>query len=236
MPKGTEIRLLADGDFPPFSFSAGDGRATGLAVDLAQAACAEIKVACRVVLKPFGDLLGALARGEGEAIISGPRLSATALENADPTRPFYRALGRFAARRDTALILSDPRSLAGQRIGAVRGTSHAAWLERYYAGSTIALFDGEPAARAALKAGQLDALFGDGLRLAYWVEGQASGGCCKLIDAGYNDPDYFSQAMVFLVRRDAAALRQALDYALDRMQTMGTFAEIFRRYVPSSPW
>lgn len=236
LPAGTEIRLLADSDFPPFSFVTADGRAAGIAVDLAQAACAEIRAQCRIALKPFDDLMAALARAEGDAVIAGPRLSAEVAEAADPTRPIYRATARFAARRDSPLTLTDAKLLETQRIGAVRGTSHAAWLGRYYARAALTLFDTDRAAREALKAGQLDLLFGDALRLTYWIEGEASKRCCKLVGGGYNDPRFFSQAMVFLFRRDKPALRQALDYGLDRMQASGTFAEIVRRYVPASPW
>ena len=48
--------LLADADFPPFSFASQTGSAAGLAVELAIAACAEARLHCSVKLRPFGEL------------------------------------------------------------------------------------------------------------------------------------------------------------------------------------
>ena len=47
------IRLLTDRDFPPFSYETPDGKTAGVSVDLALAACAELKANCAVVAKAF---------------------------------------------------------------------------------------------------------------------------------------------------------------------------------------
>jgi polar amino acid transport system substrate-binding protein len=231
-----EVRLLADADFPPFSYDAGQGKVAGIAVDLALAACTELRLRCRIVPKPWAELLPALGRDDGDVVIAGPRLNEALLESADPTRPFYRAIGHFIAKRGDDLTATDPVTLSGKRIGVRKETSHAAWLAEFYTGSEITLFDSDKAARDAMLAGQIDLLFGDALSLIYWVKGQASRDCCKLIGAGYSDPASISPPMVFLVRRDKPVLRQAFDYGLDRMQSTGVFAAVFRRYVPLSPW
>ncbi|HRA95279.1 MAG TPA: transporter substrate-binding domain-containing protein, partial [Aestuariivirga sp.] len=54
------IRLLTDRDFPPFSYETPEGKAAGVSVDLALAACAELKANCTVVAKPFNALFPAL--------------------------------------------------------------------------------------------------------------------------------------------------------------------------------
>ena len=46
------VRLLADADFPPFSFAAQGGGPSGLGVELALAACVEARLSCEVVLLP----------------------------------------------------------------------------------------------------------------------------------------------------------------------------------------
>ena len=47
------IRLLTDRDFPPFSYETPEGTAAGVSVDLALAACSELKANCTVIAKPF---------------------------------------------------------------------------------------------------------------------------------------------------------------------------------------
>ena len=236
LPAETRLLLLADADFAPFSFAATTGEAAGLAVDLALAACAELKAACEVRLLPFGELLPALAKGDGDVIVSGPLIDDKALANGMMTRPYFRTLARFAVQSGSPLTASDALSLAGKRIGVVKGTAHAAWLEFYYRESEILPFGSEAEAQEALRTGNSDALFGDGLRMIYWVEGANSRGCCKLLDGAYVDRDYFSRSVAFLVRGQAPELRDAFDYALDRLQANGTTEKIFIRYVPLNPW
>jgi polar amino acid transport system substrate-binding protein len=230
------MRLLADGDFPPFSFATGNGGAAGLAVELALAACAEIKLRCEVVLRSYGELAEALASGQGDVIVAGPRPDAKLLLRALATRPWFRSLGRFAVPAGSALAAGDVRSLGGKRIGMVKGTTHAAWLEKYYSRSTLMAFASEAEAQEALRTGNVDALFGDGLRLIYWIAGSASRGCCKLLPGAYMDRDYFSRGLVFMVRQDRDDLRAALDHGLDRLQGNGMTEKIFNSYVPLNPW
>lgn len=236
LPQGTAIRLVADADFPPYSFQARSGVPAGLSVELALAACAEIKIKCEVFLKPLPELLPGLASHEYDIVVSGPRIDEKALAQAVMTRPWFRSFGRFAAQSGSPLKGNDVRSLAGRRIGAVKGTTHAAWLTAYYTGSELLTFDTDAQAQEALRTGAVDALFADNLRLIYWITGAASRGCCKLFGGAYSDFETFSRNIAFLVRSDRADIRDAFDVALDRLQSNGTTEKLFNTYVPLNPW
>jgi polar amino acid transport system substrate-binding protein len=236
LPEGTSLKLLADEDFPPYSFKSGTGVAAGLAVELAMSACAEIKITCEVVLQPLGDLLPALSERKGDAVISGPRIDEKALQGELATRPWFRTFGRFAVPLKSPLEDADAKSLEGKKIGAVKQTAHEAWLKTYYSGSTLQPFDSEAKAYEALQKGELDAVFGDDLRLIYWVKGEASKGCCKLLGGAYTDFGGFTRNLSFIVRGDQPQIRDAFDVALDRLQDKGTTAKIFNAYVPLNPW
>ena len=71
------IRLLTDRDFPPFSYETPEGKTAGVSVDLALAACTELRATCTVIAKPFSELLPALLNNEGDVIVSGLRIDAT---------------------------------------------------------------------------------------------------------------------------------------------------------------
>lgn len=230
------IRLLTDRDFPPFSYETPEGKTAGVSVDLALAACTELKATCVVIAKPFNELLPALINNEGDVIVSGLRIDAALLKKATMTRPYFWSLGRFAVRVGSQLRGSDIRSLAGKRIGFVANTSHGAWLEKYYSRSTLTPFPSETEMNEALRTGALDVSFGDGLRLVYWLAGSSSRGCCKPLDGAFVDRQFFSRNLAFLARREEAEMTKALDYALDRLQEKGTSAEIFSRYLPSGLW
>lgn len=230
------IRLLTDRDFPPFSYETPEGKTAGVSVDLALAACTELKAICTVVAKPFSELLPALLNNEGDAIVSGLRIDETVLKKAAMTRPYFWSLGRFAVRVGSQLRGSDIRSLAGRRIGYVANSSHGAWLEKYYSRSALTAFPSEAEMNEALRTGALDVSFSDGLRLIYWLAGSSSRGCCKPLDGAFVDRQFFSNNLSFLTRRDDRDTVMAFDYALDRLQEKKTSAEIFARYLPSGLW
>ena len=231
-----QVHLLADDDFAPFSFLSSSGAPAGLSVELAMAACAEIKVRCTVTTLPFAEIMAALARGDGDVAIAGPRLDAATARLGLATRPFFRTMGRFAVQTGNPLAASDSASLASRRIGVAINTVHARWLETYYKSAEIVPFDDAQKAADALRTGNVDVLFGDNVQLIYWASGEASGGCCRLLGGAYSDFDAFSRNLVFLVRNDRPELRTAFDWGLDMAQKNGATSRIIKAYLPLNPW
>jgi polar amino acid transport system substrate-binding protein len=235
-PVSGTVKLLADADFAPFSFKNGNGALTGISVEIAQAACAELSLTCEIIPLPFTDLLPALSRKDGDAIITGMRNTPDILQNANMTRPYFFSFGRFVARTGTPFENPDARSLAGRRLGFVKATSHQVFLEKYYERSALTPFDSEPALFEALRTGKLDVAFTDSLHASFWIKGQASRGCCKSLGAGFIDRNTFTRGLSFLVRNDRENLREGFDFALDRLEEKNLSSKIFARYLPDSPF
>lgn len=236
LPDNLAVRLIADADFAPYSFLSRTGSPAGISVEIAISACEQARLACTVEVRPFAEILPALARGEADVAVTGPRLDQATLAAARMTRPYFRIMGRFAVANDSTLDGASASALAGRRIGVVKDTLHARWLTAYYRSSRITTYDDLAAAGAALKAGEVDALFGDNLQVIYWVAGEPAAGCCRLLGGAYSDFDYFSRNLAFLVRSDRPELAQALDFGLDKAQSEGATAKILRTYVPLDPW
>lgn len=236
LPEQLAVKLIADEDFAPYSFRSRTGSPAGISVEIAIAACEQARLACTVEVRPFAEILPALERGEVDVAVTGPRLDANTLAASRMTRPYFRIMGRFAVPNTSTLDTASVSNLAGRRIGVVKDTVHARWLTAYYASTRITPFDDLAAAGAALKGGQVDALFGDNLQVIYWVAGEAAAGCCRLLGGAYSDFDYFSRNLAFLARRDKPELAQALDYGLDKAQAAGSTAKILRTYLPLDPW
>jgi polar amino acid transport system substrate-binding protein len=236
LPEQLAVKLVADEDFAPYSFRSRTGSPAGISVEIAIAACEQARLACTVEVRPFAEILPALERGEVDVAVTGPRLDANTLAASRMTRPYFRIMGRFAVPNTSTLDTASVSNLAGRRIGVVKDTVHARWLTAYYASTRITPFDDLAAAGAALKGGQVDALFGDNLQVIYWVAGEAAAGCCRLLGGAYSDFDYFSRNLAFLARRDKPELAQALDYGLDKAQAAGSTAKILRTYLPLDPW
>lgn len=228
------VKLLTDFDFPPFSFENPDKTISGIAVDMALAACAELKLTCQVIAKPFGELLPAMKNREGDAIISGIRLSSDILKIASATRPYYFSSARFLTRTGVAFTRPDMPTLAGRRIGYVKGTSHAAFLEKYYHKSALTPFNDENALLESLRTASIDAAFTDSLHAAFWLKGTNAQKCCINLGQSFIDRQTFSRSMSIVISNDQPNLREAFDYALDRLQEKGVTAKIFGKYIPES--
>ncbi len=228
------IRLLADIDFPPFSFENPNKAINGISVDMAMAACAELKLICQVIAKPFSELLPTLKNHEGDAIISGIRLSPDNLKTATATRPYYFSSARFLVRTGTTLAEPDVPTLAGRRIGYVKGTTHAAFLGKYYERSALTPFNDENAMLESLRTAAIDAAFTDSLHAAFWLKGTNAQNCCVNLGENFIDRQTFSRSLSFVISNDQPNLREAFDYALDRLQEKGIAAKIFERYLPVS--
>jgi polar amino acid transport system substrate-binding protein len=230
------LRIAVDDDFPPFSYKERTGALTGFNVAIASAICEDLRLTCEFSARSWDDLMPALERGEVDAVIAGVKVTEQAVETADFTGAYYRSLGRFAVRKQNPIVKADMRSLAGRRLGVVKGTAHEAWLTTYFPRSNIRPFASMQEGLEALRRGVVDAFFGDALQLMFWLTGNASQDCCRFVAGAYNDPDYFSQGMAIAVKRGNTELRDVLDYGLDRLQSSGNFAAIFRRYFPMSPY
>jgi polar amino acid transport system substrate-binding protein len=229
------IRFITDDDFPPFSYRDAFGSLTGFNVMLVEAVCADLRLACEFVPRPWEELVPALQNGEGDAILAGFTISPDMLEIVDFTRPYYRSLARFAIREDT-LAEVDQHTLAGRRLAVIAGTAHEAFLDAHFSGSDITPFAEETAAREALRTGEVDAMFDDAVRHMFWLASPESRDCCAFAGGAYVDAFYFSRPLAIAVKRGDHSLLEVLDYGLDRVQASGAFARVYRLFFPMSPW
>ena len=231
----SKVILLTDQEFAPFSFQDAQGKLVGLSVDIAKKACAEAQLNCEIKALPFSDLVPALLRGEGDAIISGLRTTPELLAKIIMTRPYYFSGARFITRQGMPFAAPDIRTLAGRRIGFVKATSHQAFLDRFYDRSALTPFDNEAELFDALRTGKLDAAFIDSLHADYWLKGTTSRACCVALGSVFFDRASFTRSLTFFVRQDRESLRAHLDYALDQLEDSGETAKIMAHYLPASP-
>lgn len=229
------VRFVADDSFPPFSYRDGDGALTGLNVSVADAICRELKLKCEFVVKPWDEAVASVEKGEADAMLSGLKMTSATLERFDFTAPYLRTVGRFAVRNQNQMPSADVKSLAGKRIGVIAGSAHEAWVKAYFPRSLLKSYQTEAQAGEALRTGAIDAVFGDAYRLIFWIHGQSARRCCRLLPGAFVEPGYFSAGISIAVRRGNRRLLDVLDYGLDRLQTTGEFARIYRKFFPEPP-
>ncbi|MER8965150.1 transporter substrate-binding domain-containing protein [Mesorhizobium sp. M0159] len=230
------LRFLTATDFPPFNFLDGAGRLSGFHVDLARAICAELGIAekCQIQALPWAELEGALGKGEGEAIIAGIAATPESRSKYTFSRSYLQFPARFIMLKTQALTEPMFDKLRSKRVGVIAGSAHERMLRDYFGDVQIVPFAKPEELYGELKAGKIDAAFGDGMRFAFWLGGSDAAGCCRFAGGPYLAPEYLGSGMAIATRADDPALAAAFDYALQEISVKGTFAEFYLRYFPVS--
>lgn len=230
------IRFLTEEDYPPFNFIGPDGQLTGFNVDLARAICTELKVTCTIQSRRWEQLLEGLEQNRGDAVIASVAVSPALRQRFAFTMPYYRTPARFVERRNGAPAAADvlPASLAGKRVAVVTDTAHAAFLGTFFP-AVEAVPVADPAlAKRALRRGEVDYVFGDGIQLALWLNGAEADGCCRFVGGPFLDSRYFGEGAAIAVQPQNTTLRAALDYALARLSISGVHSDLLLKYFPVS--
>ena len=228
------IRFLTDSDYPPFNYLDEEGALSGFNVDLARALCDELAVECDIRTGEWVELIPTIDRKEADAIVASIRPSAKTLERLDFTDAYYRTPARFVARTDKDLKDISPSGLAGAKIGVIKGTGHEAFLRDFFPKGEAIPFDHDRQARVALKKGEVDLLFGDGITLMFWLNGTTSESCCEFRGEAYLESRYFGEGIGIAVRKNERKLRAILNYGLARLRAAGRLEELYLRYFPLS--
>jgi polar amino acid transport system substrate-binding protein len=233
----TLTRFLTEIDYPPFNYAAGDGTPAGFNVDLARMICEELKVACTIQMRRFDTLLTALEENRGDAVMASIAVTPENRKRVDFSDVYYRTPARFVARRD-AEIDDDvrPEQLEGKEVAVVAGTAHEAYLKALFTDANLRNYATSELARQALRRGDVDLMFGDGISLAFWLNGSESKNCCVFRGGPFTEGRYFGEGVGIAVKKGNDTLRQAFNWALFRLWEKGRFSDLWLRYFPVSPF
>jgi len=230
------IRFLTEVDYPPFNYAGADGQPAGFNIDLARAICEEIKVTCTIQMRRFDTLLDGLNSNGGDAIIASLAVTPEMRRRVDFSDSYYRTPARFVSRKDVEIDEVRPEALEGKKVAVVAGTAHEAYLRALFTELELKPYPTSDEARAALRRGEADLLFGDGISLAFWLNGTDSSGCCVFRGGPYLESRFFGEGVGIAVRRGNDLYRQAFNWALFRLWEKGKFTDLWLRYFPISPF
>jgi len=144
-------------------------------------------------LRRFDTLLQALAENRADAVIASLAVTPETRQRVDFSDPYYRPTARFVARRDTTLKDVVPEGRRARDRGRRRHRARAISQTFFHRGGAQAFSKhGGGAHRAAQ--GRGDLLFGDGVALAFWLNGTDSAGCCGFVGGPYTESRYSAKA------------------------------------------
>lgn len=226
------IRFLTEDDFPPFHYLGKDGQLSGFNIDLARAICAELNVQCSIQARRWEGLLPALDANDGDAVIASHRIDAALRRSHQVSMPVYRVPARFAGRKGALPASVEVEALAGQRVAVVAGSAHEAYLNALFPRLELLRFPALPEALEAMRRGEADLAFGDGVTIAFWLNGSESLACCTFFGGAFTESRFFGEGAGIVFRQNATELRDAVDFALWRINRDGRFAKLYLKHFP----
>ena len=126
---------------------------------------------------------------------------------------FSRSYLQFPARFVVAKTkpMTEPLfdKLQKKRVGVLAGSAHERMLRDYFGGVEIVSETKPEDFYGDLKAGRIDAGFGDGMSLAAWLAGAGSADCCRFAGGPYLAPEYLGFGMAIATKPDDPALAGA---------------------------
>ncbi len=228
------LRVITEADYPPFNYYDEDGTLTGFNVELIQAICGVLGVTCSVEARDWEFLLPSLARKEVDIVAASITISSHSLKTADFTDHYYDTPARFIVAKGSNLADITPEALKGKTVAVIEGSSHQAYLQKYYAGVKLVAVKRREELRKMLLVGKVKVIFDDGITSVFWLNGTASKACCSFLGGPLVDQKYFGQGVGFAVQKGNRRLREMLNYALEKVRRDGIYEELFLRYFPLS--
>lgn len=229
------VRFLTDDEYPPLHFAGPEGELTGFSVELARAVCDRLGWTCTIQARRFDTLLDSLTEARGDVLAAAINLTPDIRSRFAASSLYFRNPARLATTRGNATVELDPASLNGKRIAVVGGTAHHAFLERYLPFAQRRETGTLAGALAALRSGEAEYVFADGVALAVILASE-SGTDLAFTGAPFLESAYFGEGVAFLLRKDDPPLKRSLDFALQSLWDDGTYARLYLRFFPVSPF
>lgn len=233
-PIPRNLRVITDDEYPPLHFADGEGLPVGFSVDLMRAVCERMGVNCTIQARRFDTLLPALAEGQADIVAAAIPVTGQLKARFHVSRIYHRLPARFLGPRGFAGERIEA-GLEGLRVAIVRETAHAAWLAEHFPRARLVEASDLGTALALLTGREVDLVFGDGQALAIWLGGPNRGGFA-FAGGAFHSIRHFGEGIGFVLRPDEPHLKRAVDFALQGLWDDGSYARLFLRYFPISPF
>jgi len=231
---GEKITIATEGAYAPFNFVASDGSLQGFDVDVAKAACAEMKADCTIVKQDWDGMIPGLLAKKFDAIAASMSITAEREKKINFSDKYYNTPAVIAARKDAKITLGadgNPTqdSFKGLRIGVQRSTIHENYARAHFTGAEIVVYDTADNANLDLMNGRIDARMDDILALQEGILKADGGDQYQIWGKGYVGGE-LGKGVGFGVRKEDTKLRDEFSAAIKAMIKDGTYKKLNDKY------
>lgn len=228
------IRFVTTVDYPPFNFIDNTGRISGFNVDLVRAICDELGATaiCQIEARPWNELQSTLESGEAEAILAGLRPTSALRQKYAFTAPYMRLPARFMTLKDQPLTEPLDKALAKKTVGVIAESVHQVIFANYFPHIHWIGYPSRDLLLKDLKEKKIDAVFGDGSDLSFWIGSPEAANCCAFAGRPYTAPQFLGDGLTIATTLENSDLVDGFNFALKAMEEKGTISELYLRYFP----
>ena len=226
------LRVAMSGTQPPLNFKGKDGEMMGLEVDLARALAGLMRVELQIVQKPFAELLGALAAGEADLVMSGMTTTPERSMKATFVGPYYLS-GKSILTRSSRLAQVEEAGELNQadlKLAALEGSTSAEFVRAVLPKASLVTTPDYDAAVKMLLADEVGALVADREIVQLTAFLHPKEGLATLREPLTIEP------IGIAAPPDDRLLTAFLGNALDALEASGLASAIRSRWLESSDW
>jgi lysine-arginine-ornithine-binding protein len=224
-----KLRVGVEGNYPPFSQIAPDGKLSGFDIDIANAVCAEMKAECTLVQQEFDGIIPALNAKKFDMIVASMTITEERKKAVDFSDPYYDVPSRWVAKKGTFTGEATPEALKGKKIIVLRNSPRARFVAEKYKDSEVLLVNKETDVYLELAAGRGDIGFGSSvvssesfLKKDQGKDFETVGKTVRL-EGG-------TGGVGIAVRKADTELRDKINAALKAVKTNGTYKKLQDKY------
>ena len=222
-----KLTIGSDCDYPPF-ISMQDGKPVGFEYELMQAISKDMGLELNYLPPQNFDTLVASVAGGGkmDLAVSSITVKDDRAKLVDFTITYCDSNQACVTLKSSSF--KSTSDLAGKVVGAQSGTTGEGWAKENLKGATVKGFNQTSEGLAALRSGDIDALFFDEPVAKYQVNNTYTD--CQVLEVIPTGEQY-----AFAVSKDNPTLKNAVNASLQKLMDNGTFDQLFYKYFKYHP-
>lgn len=226
------LRVGMSGSQPPLNFASKDGETIGLEVDLARSLAGLMGVQIEIVEKPFSELLGALAAGQVDVVLSGMTATPERSMRAAFVGPYYLSGKSILTRSARLAQVDDVAGLdrADLKLAALKGSTSEQFVRTALPKAELVTTADYDDAVKLLLADKVSALVADREVVALTAFLHPKEGLASLRATLTIEP------IAIAAPAGDELLARYLDTALNALESSGVLSTIRSRWLERSDW
>jgi polar amino acid transport system substrate-binding protein len=222
---GREIKVGSDTTYPPFEMVDENKKIIGFDPELLEEVCKRANCKATFVSTGWDGIFVALAQGQFDAVASGVTITDERKKTMEFSEPYLR-YGQVVLVRSDESAIAGVDSLSGKNVGVQTGTTNdekASALKKEGKVGDVRRYENFALSVKALMNKDIDAVIID----SYAADGFINLNKDKIKKVG--EP-FTSESLGIALKKDDAALKQAVDAALIQMKADGTLDTLYKKW------